>query len=146
MLFFKNEQIQEVYRHGEETYPQECCGVLVGLFEDSKRLVQKVYRTKNLNQQRNDRYEMDLNDRLKIEAEASKQGLSIVGFYHSHPDHEAYFSQTDLEGSEEYRWGEPWLPPTYAYLVVSVQEKKAKYYKAFLIQDGKAVEEKVSLQ
>ncbi|MEK7484077.1 MAG: hypothetical protein AABZ60_07080, partial [Planctomycetota bacterium] len=60
MLFFKNEQIQEVYRHGEETYPQECCGVLVGLFEDSKRLVQKVYRTKNLNQERNDRYEMDL--------------------------------------------------------------------------------------
>ena len=66
-------------------------------------------------------------------------------FYHSHPDHDAYFSATDLERSEEVQWGEPWVPPTYTYLVVSVRGGIAANSKAFRIVAGQALEESIDL-
>jgi len=85
-----------------------------------------------------DRYLIDPKERALAEEKISSDGMELIGFYHSHPDHDAYFSQTDLENSEEYQFGTPWLPPTYVYLVLSVKKKKAGDVAAFVIKEGKA--------
>lgn len=134
--------LREVERHGEEAFPHECCGLLLGRQEpDGARRAVRVARARNLETERSgDRYLLDPRDRLAAEADARREGLTLVGFYHSHPDHEAYFSATDLARSEEVQWGEPWLPPSYTYLVTSVRAGRAVRTLAFEVQEGRAVE------
>jgi len=85
-----------------------------------------------------DRYLIDPKERSLAEEKITSEGMQLIGFYHSHPDHDAYFSQTDLENSEEYQFGTPWLPPTYAYLVLSVKNGKSGDFAVFVIKEGKA--------
>jgi len=138
--------LDAVNAHAEEAFPSECCGILIGRFgDDGARIAEEAFRARNLREdERNDRYEMHPEDRKRAEDEAATAGREVVGFYHSHPDHDAYFSQTDLENSEEYLWGEPWIPPTYAYLVTSIRDGRYSHHKAFLVVDGEAVEEEIA--
>jgi len=102
-------------------------------------LVERVLRARNLAAAAvKDRYLMDPMDRLRAEAEAKRESLEVIGFYHSHPDHDVYFSKTDLENSEEYLMGEPWVDPAFAYLVMSVKEGQARGFGAFVVLEGKA--------
>lgn len=135
-----------VGRHATEAYPHECCGLLLGPAGGPPWRVTQMHRAKNLDLERaRDRYLMDPADRLAAEEAARAAGLAIVGFYHSHPDHDAYFSPTDLARSEEVQWGEPWVPPSYAYLVVSVREGSVAAWKAFMVEDGASREVAVQL-
>lgn len=144
MLHIPQALLDEIYAHGEETFPAECCGIMVGTKDGDLRTVHAIHPAHNLAAaERNDRYEIDAGFRKTVEEHAHDIGLCVVGFYHSHPDHEAYFSQTDLECCEEYIWGEPWIPPTYSYPVVSVRDGQARYHKCFTIVDGQAIEESV---
>ena len=85
-------------RHGEETYPHECCGVLLGQFADTGR--KSVQATVRCDNQRSDslhnRYAIDPRDVVRIQREARERAQDIIGFYHSHPDHPARWSATDL--------------------------------------------------
>ncbi len=88
---------QALRRHGEETYPHECCGVLLGAFRGPDRIVQQVVRCGNTRSDRpQDRYNIDPRELVAIQRQGSQKGLEIVGFYHSHPDHPAQWSSTDL--------------------------------------------------
>ena len=146
MLRLPADLLEAVYSHGEETFPCECCGLLLGRWEGAERAVEALHRAVNHRAaERNDRYEIGPEDRKAAEERAAAAGLQVVGFYHSHPDHDAYFSQTDLACSEEYQWGEPWVPPTYAYLVVSIHGGRRDHYRAFLVAEGRAVDETVEI-
>ena len=146
MLQIHASALGDVERHAVETYPHECCGVLLGRPGGPPWLATRAARTKNLDTERaGDRYLMDAGDRLAAEEAGRRDGLVVVGFYHSHPDHDAYFSATDLQRSEEYQFGEPWLPPSYAYLVVSVREGRVAARKAFVVDQGAAREVEVAI-
>jgi|SRR5208283_2641805 len=98
MLRIGRPEWERIRHHGEETYPHECCGVLVGKFGgDGVKSVQSAVRCDN---QRSDslhnRYGIDPRDVVRIQREARERGEDIIGFYHSHPDHPARWSQTDL--------------------------------------------------
>ncbi len=85
-------------RHGEETYPHECCGVLLGRFDDDgAKTVTRAVRCGNtwLDSLHN-RYLIDPREVIPIQREGRERGEEIVGFYHSHPDHPARWSATDL--------------------------------------------------
>ena len=89
---------EQLRRHGEETYPHECCGVLLGQIDsEGVKAVQAIARCNN---QRTDsphnRYGIDPRELVRIQREARERGQDIIGFYHSHPDHPARWSQTDL--------------------------------------------------
>jgi proteasome lid subunit RPN8/RPN11 len=89
----------ELRRHSEEIYPHECCGVLLGTLDtDGTKIVQTVVRCAN---QRSDsphnRYVIDPRELVRIQREAREHFQDIVGFYHSHPQHPAHWSPTDLE-------------------------------------------------
>ncbi len=84
-------------RHGEETYPHECCGVLLGILDGNERTVMDVVRTGNTRDDRpQDRYNIDPKELVRIQRLARERDLDIVGFYHSHPDHPARWSPTDF--------------------------------------------------
>jgi proteasome lid subunit RPN8/RPN11 len=145
MLRMSATTLEDVRRLAVEAYPHECCGVLLG--PPGPWRATRAHPTKNLDTERaKDRYLMDPADRLAAEQAARAEGLVVVGFYHSHPDHDAYFSRTDLERSEEFQWGEPWVPPSYAYLVLSVRGEEVKAWKAFKVEDGAARELPVEIE
>ena len=87
-----------IRQHGEETYPHECCGVLLGRFdEDGAKTVLRSARCGNTRADSpHNRYNIDPKELIRIEREGRERGEDIVGFYHSHPDHPAHCSPTDL--------------------------------------------------
>jgi proteasome lid subunit RPN8/RPN11 len=98
MLRLAPGDLASIRRHGEETYPQECCGFLIGTGQNGGREVLRVLpaRNEHADSPRN-RYLVSPEAYLKAEREADAAGLLVVGFYHSHPDAEARPSEFDRE-------------------------------------------------
>jgi len=101
--------LKEIYAHAQETYPRECVGFLVGEFQAGGR-VRQIARGTNLNQERNDRFEIDPAEFVRVDRAAEDEDLSIVGLYHSHPNWPAIPSQTDLSSEVE----------GYYYMIISI--------------------------
>jgi proteasome lid subunit RPN8/RPN11 len=119
-IYLNSDIYEEIMRHALESYPHEGCGVLVG----TKNRVLKMYHVDNLNKERaKDRYKIDPRAILRIEKTASNEGLDIVGFYHSHPDHPDRPSTFDRERA----W------PDYIYIIVSVCNGSETSAKAWTI-------------
>ncbi len=88
---------RELRAHGEEAFPNECCGVLLGRHTAGGWQVDSLMRAANSRaESRRDRFEIAPAELVKIAREARSRGLEIAGFYHSHPDHRAHWSATDL--------------------------------------------------
>jgi proteasome lid subunit RPN8/RPN11 len=83
--------------HGEETYPHECCGALLGRPAGEGWRVESAVRAGNTRtDSAHNRYQIAPAELVRIERDARRQGLEIAGFYHSHPDHPARWSPTDF--------------------------------------------------
>jgi proteasome lid subunit RPN8/RPN11 len=91
-------EYEQIRHHGVETYPDECCGILIGRFTGAMRVVLSIERCANVapGSLRN-RYSIDPHEVIGAQRNARGRGLEIVGFYHSHPDHPPQWSFTDLE-------------------------------------------------
>jgi len=98
---------QAIRRHGEETYPHECCGALVGR---SGSVTDVVALPNTTEEGPRRRFLVRPSDYRLAESRATELGGELLGFYHSHPDHPARPSQYDLD----HAW------PTFAYIIVSV--------------------------
>ncbi|MGB6383756.1 MAG: M67 family metallopeptidase [Terriglobales bacterium] len=111
-------------QHGEETYPHECCGVLLGQFhDDSAKSVSRLARCGNTRQDSpQNRYNIDPKELIRIQREGRERGEDIVGFYHSHPDHPAQWSPTDL--AEAHWFG-------CSYVITSVEKGTAAITNSF---------------
>jgi proteasome lid subunit RPN8/RPN11 len=143
MLKLSKSQYDALRRHGEETYPQECCGVLLGQMEDDGvRTVSSTARAGNTRtDSAHNRYNIDPKDLIRIQREGRERGEDIIGFYHSHPDHPAQWSSTDL--AEAHWFG-------CSYVITSVEKGKAVLTNSFELTgseeaDKKLVEEKIEL-
>jgi len=124
MLKFKKSDYEAIRLHGEETYPHECCGVLLGSFEDDgTRTVTSTARAGNTRtDSAHNRYNIDPRELVRIQREARDRGEDILGFYHSHPDHPAHWSSTDL--AEAHWFG-------CSYVITSVEKGKAVLTNSF---------------
>jgi proteasome lid subunit RPN8/RPN11 len=122
-------------RHGEETYPHECCGVLLGRFDDNgSKTVAHIARCGNTRQDSpHNRYNIDPRDLIRIQREGRERGEDIVGFYHSHPDHPAQWSPTDL--AEAHWFG-------CSYVITSVDEGVATITNSFELVGSGEVDKK----
>lgn len=106
-----------ICRHGEETYPHECCGILLGRTVGETREVAEVVRMRNANTESpRNRFDFEPKEHLAVQRRAHERGLEVVGFYHSHPDHPARPSQFDLDHAA---W------PGYSYVIVSIGKGQA---------------------
>ena len=100
-----------VHAHLSRAYPEEGCGVLLGVEAGGERTVERVREVENAREDsRGNRYLIAPEQLLEIEREARAAGLDVLGFFHSHPDHPPSPSAFDLE----HAW------PYYSYLIVSV--------------------------
>ena len=97
MLKINPKDYAEIRRHSEETYPHECCGVLLGQMVGETRTVTSTARCGNTRTDSpQNRYHIDPKELVRIQREGRARNEDIIGFYHSHPDHPAQWSQTDL--------------------------------------------------
>jgi proteasome lid subunit RPN8/RPN11 len=105
----------QIRTHGADAYPEEGCGFLLGTVTDGgDNRVTAVHRAANRRtDHRTHRYELTADDYRDADAAAQQQGLDVVGTYHSHPDHPARPSATDLEEATF---------PGYTYVIVSVHD------------------------
>lgn len=104
-------QLKQIYAHAKETYPYECCGFLLGSFDDGG-LVQQVKPATNQNRERTDRFIISPEEFAQVQFAADDARLEIIGIYHSHPDWPPIPSQTDMESA----WEEVY------YLIASVHD------------------------
>lgn len=119
--------------HGEETYPHECCGALLGhSMQGIWTIVASVKAGNTRTDSAHNRYQIAPIELVKIEREARQKGLEIAGFYHSHPDHPAQWSQTDFNEAH-------WLGC--CYVITEVAQGKAAVTNSFLLA-GTAEEDK----
>lgn len=112
-------------QHGRETYPHECCGALLGHAE----AVVATFPLPNVTTEGpRRRFRVDDQDYLTAEREAAVRGLTLLGFYHSHPDHPAVPSQYDLD----HAW------PTFVYPIVSVVAGTPVALRAWRLRDDRS--------
>ena len=124
MLKFKKADYDSIRRHGEETYPHECCGVLLGhMNDDGMRVVTTTVRAGNTRtDSAHNRYNIDPKELIRIQREGRERGEDIIGFYHSHPDHPAQWSKTDFAEAH-------WLGCS--YVITSVEKGEAAITNSF---------------
>ncbi|MGJ5815313.1 Mov34/MPN/PAD-1 family protein [Paludibaculum fermentans] len=110
-------------RHALDNYPRECCGIMLGTLQDGdERTVTTAIACRNSYEgDQSDRFELDPKDQLAAQRLAREQKLEVLGFFHSHPDCDSYFSATDLANS----W--PW----YSNVVISIVGGVLNQAKAF---------------
>jgi len=126
MLAIRQAELDALRRHGEETYPHECCGVMLGRMDGDERVVEAVSRAGNTRADSpHNRYNIDPRELVRIQRESRERSLDIVGFYHSHPDHPARWSQTDLT---EAHW------VGCSYVITSVEKGRAAATNSFALE------------
>ena len=122
--------------HAQSTFPDECCGVMVGSIDGESKVVTTAITLENAYKgKQEDRYEIRPEDLLAADKKARAQGLDLIGIFHSHPDCDAYFSKTDLENSC------PW----YSFVVLSVKGGKFDHANSFLPNADQTAAEKEEL-
>jgi proteasome lid subunit RPN8/RPN11 len=122
--------LDEIRRAVRDGYPEEVCGVLLGpIGAGTDRSIVRVVAVANAREAERARRYLIPADRLReIESSASREGLDVVGFYHSHPDHPAVPSSYDRDHS----W--PW----YTYLIVSVSAANGTQARAWRLADDRS--------
>lgn len=118
-----------IERHAAGTYPEECCGVLLGRgLEGGDRLVVQVLPARNQHDDsRHNRYVIPPQAVLAAHKTARVKGLDVLGYYHSHPDHPAEPSETDRENA----W------PGLTYLILAVEEGRPAALRGWRLTDDR---------
>ncbi len=143
MLKLSQANYAAIRKHGEETYPHECCGVLLGTIDQDTRVVTWTARCGNTRtDSAHNRYHIDPKELVRIQREGRERGLDIVGFYHSHPDHPARWSATDFAEAH-------WIGCS--YVITSVEKGKAAITNSFALRgdeerDKSFVDESIEVQ
>jgi len=131
-LRISSSELSKVFRHSAETYPEECCGFLIGVDGPTRTVVEARRATNVHPEQRGVRYTVDPREQLRLELELRRTRHEIIGFYHSHPDHPGVPSSFDVERS----W------PAYAYIIVEVRDGRPVTARGFRMDpDTKTVRE-----
>ena len=108
-LQLKSQVDAAIRAHGAETYPNECCGAMIG----RDGIVTDTLALPNMTDEGpRTRFRVTPKDYQAAERRASELGGELLGFYHSHPDHPARPSQYDLD----HAW------PSFSYVIVSVRQ------------------------
>ena len=116
--------------HGKDTFPHECCGFLLGTTENGAKRVTELMPVANDREEaaKHNRFEIAPEDYMRCEKHARATGLQMLGVYHSHPDHPAKPSQTDLDSAL----------PVFSYIIVSIMAKKAEAMTSWLLKEDRS--------
>jgi proteasome lid subunit RPN8/RPN11 len=153
MLKLAAQHVNAIRRHGEQDYPSECCGILLGHTDGRLKVVTEVVPLANLRhdperaqallpleeldrESERNRFLIDPRDQLRVEKDARARQLDVLGYYHSHPDHPARPSQYD----REHAW--PW----YSYVILSVEQGTARDLNSWVLAEDRSHFDKQSVE
>jgi len=140
VLHINEEVLSQIYTHGEESYPEEGAGFLLGFDDGDQRHVAQIFIAENAREDeaRHNRYLVSPKEYLQAEIAAELMGLSLIGVFHSHPDHPNRPSEFDRE----------WAQPFFSYIITSVNEGKASESRSWRLAEdrSKFVEEEIDLK
>ncbi|MEA5511856.1 M67 family metallopeptidase [Crocosphaera sp. UHCC 0190] len=143
MIYLTATQLQQIRLHAQTTYPQECCGLLLGTLENQHKFVLEVRETENnwssqtdeslphlpsstgQPLSKNNRFSIAPEILLQVQKEVRDRQINLIGIYHSHPDYLAIPSEFD----RVIAW------PEYSYLIVSVVLGKATELKSWTVNE-----------
>lgn len=143
MLKLYSRHVQSIQAHAEKTYPEECCGLLLGELQGDTKTVSEVLPTENSWDEesaivfqeikstaerklsRRNRFSIAPQVMLKAQKDARDRNLNIIGIYHSHTDHPAIPSEFD----RAIAWSQ------YSYVIVSVQQGSACDFKSWSLDE-----------
>ncbi len=154
MIYLSLRQRQQIKNHAETTYPEECCGLLLGTLEGDDKRVLEVRETENCwtpdmmpslpnlpissshKPSRKNRFSIDPYVLLQVQKETRDRQLNIIGIYHSHPDHPPTPSAFDLA----IAW------PQYSYIIASLRQGKLTEIRSWQLQENEKFEsEKITI-
>ena len=122
MIILSQTHLTEIQEHGKEAYPQECCGAMLGQVDlnTGDKTTHKIVRIENQwqdkpGESRHRRFAITAEDYRQLEKQAKAEQMTLLGFYHTHPDHPAQPSATDLS----YAW------PFFSYIIQAIAKGKA---------------------
>ena len=123
MIRIQDEPWAAMVAHARATYPNECCGAMLGSLDGDNKVVSEAIALRNaFAGAQAARYELRPEDLLAADRAARDRGMGLIGIYHSHPDCDAYFSKTDLQNSC------PW----YSFVVLSIQKGEFHHANSWL--------------
>ena len=109
--------------HAQRAYPNECCGAMLGHADDDLKIVREAMPLENsFGGEQKARYELRPEDLLAADHAARERRMELIGIYHSHPDCDAYFSETDLKNSCSW----------YSFVVLSIRKGKFDHANSWL--------------
>lgn len=136
MIAISKVEYDKLRAHLEAGYPNEACGIFVGEIDGADKRVVEAILVANAwaplegdgaGHDLRDRFSIDPRDIVKADRDASKRGLDIIGFFHSHPDWPATPSETDRM----------WAWPVVSFLIVSVDQGRAGAARSWVLRDGR---------
>jgi len=137
-LVISGEILAQIYAHGEEAYPDEGAGFLLGYDNGGQRHIAQIFVTENAreNEARHNRYLVTPKEYLQAEIAAEVMGLSLIGVFHSHPDSPNRPSEFDRE----------WAQPFFSYVITSVNEGKAIESRSWRLAEDRSKFEEEEIQ
>ncbi|MFH2104267.1 MAG: M67 family metallopeptidase [Chloroflexota bacterium] len=128
--------MQAIRAHGRQAYPEEGAGFLLGM-DGEIRTVAAILPIANSREDtaRHNRYLISAEDYLRGEVEADRLGLTLLGIFHSHPDHPNRPSEYDRE----------WAQPFFSYLITSVMAGQPAGSRSWRLREDRSdfVEEQI---
>lgn len=121
------ELAEQIRAHGVATYPHECCGALLGRDAGTREVLARFPLVNRRDDSPRNRFSVSAEDVILADKKAREQGLEVIGWYHSHPDHPAQPSKYD----RDHAW--PW----YSYVIVSVQQGVAQEMTSWRLSDDR---------
>ena len=131
-LVLTPDQVRQIEEEGAQTYPNECCGIMIGhdMFDGActRRIVERLEPMQNTwdSAEQRRRFSIDPLALMKAEKSAAADGQVVIGFYHSHPDHPARPSEYD----RQHGW------PFYSYVIVSIMQRQPAAMTSWLLDEA----------
>ncbi|MGQ9827168.1 MAG: M67 family metallopeptidase [Roseiflexus sp.] len=155
MIMLSDHVRYAIVRHAEETYPNECVGLLIGQIDESRIAVEDIFPAPNrwtvetgltptdAEHSQRDRFYLDPRDYLRADRAARARLLDVVGCYHSHPDHPAIPSPRDLVGAQGVGGGSGFV-----FLIQSVLDGRATELTAWTLDPNgsRFVQKKIDIE
>ncbi len=136
MITLPERALALIREHGREAYPEECCGAVLGVIEGEIPRVTRPERTANSSSdERRRRFRITPEEYRRVERLAEAEGLVLLGFYHSHPDHPAAPSDYDREHAL----------PFFHYLVMAVDSGRPEEITSWVLSESRGVFEREPL-
>ncbi|HAS43147.1 MAG TPA: hypothetical protein DCS93_21890 [Microscillaceae bacterium] len=133
-LDINQEALELMQKHAEATYPNECVGFFYGKEDDTIRFIEQAVEVPNSKEgDQRRRFEVHPKDYMKAERYALENDTTLLGVYHSHPEHPAIPSEHDLKVAQ----------PFFSYIIVSVKGGKSVRVRSWQLNETNVFEEEI---